>query len=292
MKKRWIVFSGGNGRGAYQAGVLEALFNKGYKFDAAAGISVGAINAAAVALGVIPDLLSLWKTVEEKQFIKRGGIGRFAFKLIAGRLGFRKPTGLHDTRGLRALLEDLFGGLSLEKELYLGRVDIRGAIYEDQVNDKNLVDAVWRSTLIPVVMRADKTKNEVWIDGGVHNVTPLKRVVESATDGDEVWIISTLPQNRNPSAINKRAKKIDAIDILEAVTSYLVDRQFVLDMRSFIDRNKIPGYKHFNIHLIEPSRGLGSGNDYSRSKLDYRYNLGRSDAAEYIKQNEGAIWPR
>jgi len=46
---RALVLGGGSIKGAYQAGVIETLFNKGFKPDYLYGISVGSLNAAFLA---------------------------------------------------------------------------------------------------------------------------------------------------------------------------------------------------------------------------------------------------
>ena len=53
--KKALVLSGGGGRGAYHIGVIEALVERGWMEDGKgpdiiAGTSIGAINAAALAL--------------------------------------------------------------------------------------------------------------------------------------------------------------------------------------------------------------------------------------------------
>ena len=50
-KKTALVLSGGGARGAYEAGVWQALTELGVKIDIITGTSVGAINAAMVAQG-------------------------------------------------------------------------------------------------------------------------------------------------------------------------------------------------------------------------------------------------
>jgi NTE family protein len=60
--KKALVLSGGGGRGAYHIGVIEALVERGWMADGAgpdiiAGTSIGAINAAAIASGLIVEQL-------------------------------------------------------------------------------------------------------------------------------------------------------------------------------------------------------------------------------------------
>lgn len=55
---------GGGARGAYQAGVLKALFEAGYKFDGVAGTSVGALNGVMVAQNKFEDSLKIWNEID------------------------------------------------------------------------------------------------------------------------------------------------------------------------------------------------------------------------------------
>jgi len=292
--RRWIVLSGGNGRGAYQAGAIQILENSGIKFQGAAGISVGALNAAGVATGRTSKVLTAWQTITEPEIIKRGSEVGFILDLIAGRLlgwaGYTRRTGLDDTRPLRKKLEEIFKGASLQMPFYAGRLDIRRAMYGDGVlGGDPFIKAIWRSGLVPFTMRADLDEEigAIWVDGGVENVTPLKRIAEIADEGDEVWIILNMRRSTRPKGIDKDAKDIDAFDILKATIDYLVDRQFIQDVRTFLDRNELAykgaeGYKYFNTHVLEPTQGLGSGSDYSRASLNFRYDLGMADARAYL----------
>lgn len=63
-KRLALVLEGGGARGAYQAGVLKALFEAGYKFDGVAGTSVGALNGAMVAQNKFEDSLKIWNEID------------------------------------------------------------------------------------------------------------------------------------------------------------------------------------------------------------------------------------
>lgn len=63
-KKLALVLEGGGARGAYQAGVLKALFEAGYKFDGVAGTSVGALNGVMVAQNRFEDSIKIWDEID------------------------------------------------------------------------------------------------------------------------------------------------------------------------------------------------------------------------------------
>ena len=63
-KKTALVLSGGGARGAYEAGVWQALTELGIEIDIITGTSVGAINAAMIAQGELELACNLWKEME------------------------------------------------------------------------------------------------------------------------------------------------------------------------------------------------------------------------------------
>jgi predicted acylesterase/phospholipase RssA len=58
---RGLLLAGGAVRGAFQAGVVCALARAGIEFDAVAGVSIGAVNGAALLLGYGPRLCEMWR---------------------------------------------------------------------------------------------------------------------------------------------------------------------------------------------------------------------------------------
>ena len=63
-EKTALVLSGGGSRGAYEAGVWQALTELGRKIDIVTGTSVGAINGAMVVQGDLELTVKLWREIE------------------------------------------------------------------------------------------------------------------------------------------------------------------------------------------------------------------------------------
>jgi len=57
---RGLALEGGGARGAYQVGVVKALYAEGITFDGFVGTSIGAINAAILAQGDLDKAIELW----------------------------------------------------------------------------------------------------------------------------------------------------------------------------------------------------------------------------------------
>jgi CRP/FNR family cyclic AMP-dependent transcriptional regulator len=97
--RRALVLSGGGARGAYEAGVVSALFER-EQFEIVCGTSIGAINAAVAAQGATDQLRPLWRGVPERAVI-RGVPPIEEFRAVFARKGARRK------RSLRALAADI-----------------------------------------------------------------------------------------------------------------------------------------------------------------------------------------
>ena len=64
MEKIGLVLEGGGSKGAYQVGVLKALLENGYRFDAVTGTSIGALNGAIPAQEGPDTLEEIWRGVK------------------------------------------------------------------------------------------------------------------------------------------------------------------------------------------------------------------------------------
>lgn len=72
--KKALVLSGGGARGAFEAGVVQALWERGYRPDIITGVSVGALNATVLAQGhdgAADDLVALWRGVSARRAAPR-----------------------------------------------------------------------------------------------------------------------------------------------------------------------------------------------------------------------------
>jgi predicted acylesterase/phospholipase RssA len=68
--KRSLILAGGGMRVAYQAGVLQALFETGLRFDHADGTSGGTMNLAMLFSGLsTQEMMANWRTLDAKDFI-------------------------------------------------------------------------------------------------------------------------------------------------------------------------------------------------------------------------------
>jgi NTE family protein len=103
LPREVVVFSGGGSLGAAQVGALQALYESGITPDAVVGCSVGALNAAYLAVDPtaerVADLERLWRGMARDDVFPDG---RFT---VARRLAGREDH-LYSNRGLRAVIDE------------------------------------------------------------------------------------------------------------------------------------------------------------------------------------------
>src|SRR5512143_1220139 len=88
-KKTALVLSGGGAKGAFQVGAEKyAREVKGYRWDVIAGVSVGALNGAMLAMGKYQRLFDIWNTISNDR-VYTGGFNLLSIiKLIFGAKSF------------------------------------------------------------------------------------------------------------------------------------------------------------------------------------------------------------
>jgi CRP-like cAMP-binding protein/predicted acylesterase/phospholipase RssA len=101
--RRALVLSGGGARGAYEAGVVAALFER-EDFDIVCGTSIGAINGALAAQGASGKLQELWRGVPARAVIR----GVSPIEELRAMLRRHGPSG---PRTFRQFLRDLARGV-------------------------------------------------------------------------------------------------------------------------------------------------------------------------------------
>lgn len=299
--KKILVLSGGNIKGAFQAGVLSVMLEE-EEFDAVFGISVGAINAAAVATGKFDEMFKRWQEVEEKDFFYRRSPFRIAMKFLGGLLGIGRLKGFHSIEPLRDLLHETLAGNQLQIPTYLGWVDVMSGQYFSKLppspSTKEIVDAAIRSASIPVIMDPQPSGGGMLsVDGGIHSITPIGDVLDNymPDEIEEIVIITTQQLHKNLPMMKRDRDKVNVIDMAQYTISYLLDIAFARDLKQFIEYNKVVGQapgltkssgavlEFIPFRLIEPSKHLGPGDDYSRENISRLIQLGIDEGIKHYR---------
>ncbi len=115
-KKTALVLSGGGAKGAFQCGAEKyAREVKGYHWDIIAGVSVGALNGAMLAMEKYQRLYEVWNTISSDQ-VYTGGFNLISIiKLLFGAKSF------YGNEPLRRLLMEEWESIRLQPICALGR---------------------------------------------------------------------------------------------------------------------------------------------------------------------------
>jgi NTE family protein len=213
-----LVLQGGGALGAYQAGVYEALAERGIEPTWISGISIGAINSAIIAGNPAADrvakLRAFWEQVSAGNALWPGlwtdlwsgdAVRGYANQIAAGGVamsgvaGFFTPrfppptfqpngaagaTSWYDTAPLRATLERLvdFDRINAGPMRFsVGAVNVRTGnfAYFDTAKDHIRPEHVMASGALPPAFPAVEVDGEYYWDGGLVSNTPLSWVLSS-----------------------------------------------------------------------------------------------------------------
>lgn len=181
-----FVLGGGGALGAYEVGMLKALFAAGVRPDLVLGTSVGAINGAAVAAepsqASVERLIDLWTGL--------GRAGVFAGSLV-GRVStaVRSRTHLYTPAPLVELLRTHLPVAAVE-ELTVPFQCVAASIEhaaEHWFDSGPLVPAVLASSAVPGLLPPVALDGEHFVDGGLVNSIPVGRAV--ALGAREIYVL-------------------------------------------------------------------------------------------------------
>lgn len=184
-----FVLAGGASLGAIEAGMVEALYERGIRPDFLVGASAGALNAAFLGgrpheVATAHELQAVWRGLQRDQVFPR----RLRV-LIGGALGRRNHFFPND--GVRALIEQkLAHGRIEDLPTAVGIVVCDLLSGEERLLDRGpIVDAALASSAIPGVFPPVAIDGRPAVDGGVANNTPISHAIERGCD--RIYVLPT-----------------------------------------------------------------------------------------------------
>lgn len=304
-----IVLSGGGAKGAFQAGVLDALItDRKVSFDIAVGTSTGAIQATAVAQDDIPRLVQFWKDIKKSDDIyrKRGGT---LLSILSG-----QPS-LYSVAPLKALLRQTIDEQKIRasgKRLRIALVNLtNGELKMVGENATNLAEWVYASCAMPFVFPPQDSRDahgndEQWVDGGVRDVTPLDAALRERPQAVLVVRASAPPGPKAPKKYNSLVSiGLRAVDILsnEVSNNDLKNVSLINQLLAARDRQRLDlrglnlteaqiekmmrpvesAIAHYNlvpVKVIEPARNLYETLDFTPQLIEQAMDMGRKYVAD------------
>lgn len=255
--KLGLVLEGGGARGAYQTGVLRALFDAGYSFDAVAGTSVGALNGVMIAQNEYDKSIKIWDSLdyskcfdiseEHANNLAKGKIGRDTIKYF---ISFAKDTirqGGVDTTKIKNIIrsnidEDKLRNSGIEFGVMTYSVKNKRP-YPIFVNDMpkgTIADYVMASATFPGFQKTT-VGEDTFIDGGIYDNMPVNMLIDRGY-----------------------------LDLV------------AIETKSFIIKRK-PTEKMAQIHYIRPSEKPGRSMDFRRESKERAMKIGYYDALKILK---------
>jgi NTE family protein len=271
MVKRALVLSGGGSKGAYQVGALKYLLvDEKREYDCLCGVSVGAINIAHLAhygegqgLEAVSTLEDLWRGLTTEQVYKRW----FPFGKLHAAWQWdwckcmRRPS-VYDSRPLRKFIDahlDPEKVRAVGKKLRFGAVCLDTGKYRGFTEeDPDMLGAVLASSSYPMFLTPVEVDGELWSDGGLVNVTPLKEAIDLGAE--VIDVIMTQPpahysELKDPSGLDNGMRSVDIM----VATIVEDDIKIAMMTNRLAELGEAPGKRKIEIRLLRPEESLRCG---------------------------------
>jgi predicted acylesterase/phospholipase RssA len=321
MKRTGLVLQGGGALGAYEFGVLKRLFEEpGFRPDVVSGVSIGAINAAAV-VGArngdpIATLAEMWRRFEVissplmpdaiEQFVALAGNASF-FSMRFDYFNLLRWTSFYSVEPLRATLEELIDFRRInrgDQRLIVTATNIETGQVE--CFDKEIsVDHILASGSLPPGFPITLIDGKAYWDGGLFDNTPLGPVIDALDAPDSRLIVVNLFAGGgrvpgNMLDVFDRMFEIIFSNKIEEDVKLLQRFNEIVEVMEQIDKalptnskvRKMPGYSrltHYKrirrvtyITNRDPEMVFGPF-DFSRASIARRRDAGYHDADEALK---------
>jgi NTE family protein len=290
-RKIALILSGGGARGAFQVGAEKyAREVKGYQWDIIAGVSVGAMNGAMLAMHRYSRLMELWDGIADSQ-VYTGGFNLVSLvKLLFGAKSF------YGNEPLKKLMQKEFEAGRVIDDLHVGAVSLISGEYVQFTKESlELAKAILASASIPIVWPPVDISPDhaAMVDGGVRNISPVGDVLD--LEPDEIVIIncsSEQPPVMSQAPANVLSIGMRALDIMQ-------NEIFVNDMKEFLRINALVKeaeqqgcvlhhpksgrpLKYFPCQVIEPDVELGETLDFSQKSVQTALKVGVRRAREVL----------
>ena len=220
-----VVLSGGGSLGAAQVGALRALLESGIRPDLVVGCSVGALNAAFLAIDPTParvdELERVWRQLDRAHVF--GPARRLATHAL--HLAVRRQDHLYESHALRALvrrwipLDDL-AETAIPCHVVTTDLLTGGTCWWSSGDPVTLLTA---SACLPAVFPPVPLGGSLHVDGGVTRPVPLDRALELGAA--RTWVVDV-----SGGSIGRRDERMNALDVL--LLSFAISR-------SHLDRDPV-----------------------------------------------------
>lgn len=227
MKPCGIVLQGGGALGAYEWGAVKALVGAGYEPKVVTGVSIGAINTAAIAGApngrIAASLDALWHTItipkiafvpaDQQFWLAAFGVPGF-YKLRSDYLNAHNWTSMCDVSPMLDTLTNLLDWDRInDKKLHrvcVTATNVRTGLSVRFSNTNQLLTPlhIMASGSLPPGFPGTEIDGEVYWDGGLFDNTPLRPLIEmlkyEEVERLPIFILDLFPNGGNvPGNMNQ-----------------------------------------------------------------------------------------
>lgn len=211
--KTGLCLAGGGAKGAFQAGVIYGLYEKGIKFDAIAGTSIGAINGYYIYTENVNKLKEMWINIQK--------IGENGVKIVDNTVD--NSLAIDELRGL-------INNSSYSKPCYINYVEVENSKLEEKIVDiselsyEDTLLSIKYSSLLPFRPSKELKPFEQFgkdlieglydgykLDGGILNNVLIKPLIEAKME--KIIVITMKHDYELPEDIKNIYKEEDIIII-------------------------------------------------------------------------------
>lgn len=256
---RALVLAGGGSKGSYQSGALQYILGElEVQYDIFCGVSVGAINSAFLSMFElgnekysIKKLTDLWLNINSSNIYKNW----FPFGKLQGlwKKSFFDSSPLHNLIIKTININDIRKN---GKIVNIGAVSLSSGKYTifDQ-NSNDFIKAVIASASFPGMLTPVEFDDQLWTDGGVKEMSPIKRAIDLGAI--EIDAIITSPEKR----IKHFIKEPKIFDILKRSLDLATDKILSNDIEKAEIYNKLVvngllDRKYIKLNIIRPKYNL------------------------------------
>jgi NTE family protein len=201
-----VVFSGGGNAGAAQVGMMQALFEAGVQPDLFVGCSVGALNAAYMAIDPSPSRVQGLETVWRA--VGRGSVFAGTRRSIASHL-IRRHAHLFEPDGLRGLIAGAIAINDLSETavpVHVVTTDLATGA-PAWWSSGNPVDILTASACLPGVFPPVPLGSSLHVDGGVLCPVPVGRALPLGAH--RVWVLDVC--SGRPAVLPAQPSALDVL---------------------------------------------------------------------------------
>ena len=280
-----LVMSGGGCKGAFTCGTLKHLIGDlNYSYDIICGVSVGALNSAVLSMypkeqvqDALKRLLEFWDSIDDSKIYKNW----FPFGII-------HCLWLKSFYNSQPLIDLVKSNVDLNKirasgiKTSVGAVSLSTGLYRSFTpDDDNFVDAILASAAVPPGLKPIEIEGQLYTDGGIKHITPLKEAIDFGADEIDVILCCPSPENRTTKYDDNSTTINLALRAVDLMSDQIIDD----DLKMALLYNKIVSLdtnsdkRFIKMNIYRPSFDLIDNSlDFSPEKRKYMMDIGYKDA--------------